>query len=149
MKCIKEDLIQKYMDGETTDRELTVIRKHISHCERCTEKIEAKERFSRQLKEAIRAIDVKKTDIPVLTLPDQIKDRRTSTFRIALYVLSAACILLFALVFTLRQEQEPEEEIIFLYNPGWEYDANATLSEQEMIMGIIDAEGNMNEYFEE
>lgn len=148
MRCIDEALIQKYVDKEATVTEANMIESHISHCSRCAERIEEQRSLVHQVKEAIASLDDKKPDIPVLHLSGQSKEPRPNKFRIGLYILSAACILLFALVFTKKQKQAPVVETLFMFNNGWEYDANRSLSEQELIIGVIDDRGHITEYFE-
>jgi anti-sigma factor RsiW len=148
MRCLDDVLIQKYVDCETSLKENSIIRKHISVCPECGEKIETAKQFTLQVKEALQSIQEEEPEIPVLNLPERIEDRKAFKLRSALYGLSAASLFVAALVFSLNQKDVSEEELYLLFNHGWEYDANRTISEQDMTMGIIDNDGNFREYFE-
>jgi hypothetical protein len=149
MRCIKNDLIQKYIDGETSPKEVVLIEKHIEICEKCTAKVDEQRKLSSVIKKAINLLSEKTAGIPVFIMPVEGNKKRYFTVRKLVYVVSAACILLFISIISLKKEPENHTEII-LIEPVFapEFDANLPVSQQQIVITIIDSKGNRTEYFE-
>lgn len=141
MKCISEEVIQKYIDKETNSAEDGYIRAHISECRKCTERIEFMRQSADRLKELIRLSDEENIEIPGFHKPVQQKINSNRKYKKIIYVASAACILfLFLFIF---QRQNDDIEYIYSYDLECEFNANLPASEQEMVIQIIDSEGKL------
>ncbi len=146
MSCIDDGLIQKYIDGETTLSEENLIREHISGCEKCSGKIDAQGKLAISIKQTINSLGDIRHEIPELVIPVIPGQKRRSKIRIITISLSAACVLFFALLFTVREKPQSDEEIILLNIPNREYDANRTVFQQQLIISVIGSDGTITEY---
>jgi len=147
MSCIKNDLIQKYNDGEATPKEIALIEKHIVNCEKCALKFDDQQRLAAGVKKAINLLAEDTIEIPKIVTSTSHSKKRFFTGKRLIYSISAACIVLFVLFITQNKEPEIENEIIITYSLDWDYDANRTISQQQMVINIIDPEGYITEYF--
>lgn len=140
MSCISDELIQKYIDNETSEKENTIIRAHAENCSRCAKAIEERRVLTSQLKALINSGN-NQGEIPEFIEKDNVPDKKS--FHINRWIIygAAACIL--AAIFIFYPKQEENIELMFSYNIESEYNANAPLSEQEMVLEIIDSKGNL------
>lgn len=145
MSCIREETIQKYIDGETTARENSIIERHLSICEICKNKVENQRRLAFGLKNAIHLLENDATEIPIISPTLKIKNPISTGKKIIYFSAVAASLLLFALVIS-RQENAPiQDDLIITAAFEDEYDANRTISQQSLVLNIIDSEGNVTE----
>ena len=147
MTCIKDDIIQKYVDGETTPEEVAQIEKHIVNCEKCTEKVDNHLRLADGIKETLDLLLEDPVEIPEILATKSQSKKRLIRGKKLIYSLSAACILIFVLFITQNKKHRIENEEIIVHSIDWEYDANRTISQQQLVISIIDLEGNVTEYF--
>ncbi len=147
MSCIKNDLIQKYNDGEATPKEIALIEKHIVNCEKCALKVDDQQKLATGVKKAINLLAEDTIEIPNIVMSPSRSKKRFITGKRLIYSISAACIILFVLFITHNKEAEIENEIVFTLSFEWDYDANRTISQQQMVINIIDPEGYITEYF--
>jgi len=144
MKCISEELIQKYIDKETSIKEEAYINSHLTVCAKCAEKIENMRQTAGHIKQLIGLIDEKDIEIPRFNMPVHQKKILYNNFKKIIYAASAACLLfLFLFIF---QKQKDEVELVFSYDLESEFNANLPVSEQEMVIQIIDSEGKLIKY---
>jgi hypothetical protein len=148
MSCIDNNHIQKFIDGESTPKEAARINKHIAGCENCAASIDHQRDLATRFKKAINLLAEETLEIPGIAVPPaQIKKHFFRAKRL-IYVVAAACVLLFILVIRHRKEPEIRDEIITLesgFASG--FDANRTVSQQPLIITITDSKGNVSEYF--
>lgn len=144
MKCISEELIQKYIDNETSDKEVVYINNHLSVCVKCAEKIEKYRESASNIKQLVNLLDEKEIKIPEFKKPVLQKKMINPKLKKIIYFSAAACILIFFLI--LSQKQKNDVEIIYSYDLESEYNANLPLSEQEMVIEIIDSKGKLIKY---
>ena len=79
---------------------------------------------------------------PEFTYNPNINTKRRNIKR---YIYAASVACMFFLIFLLIPKKEQEKNIVFLYNIAGEFDANKTISQQEMVLTIIDSDGNILE----
>jgi len=144
MKCINDDLIQKYIDSEATSDEINYIENHISLCSKCAKIIDKQRKLSIDIKKNINLSYSNKSliSIPEFTYNPIINTRRKN-INIKKYIYAASVACIFFLIFLLIPKKEQEKNIVFLYNIAGEFDANKTISQQEMVLTIIDSDGNI------
>lgn len=146
MSCIDDELVQKFIDGEASTQEVKLINQHISECRVCTEKIDKQKKLAIRIKEAIDMLVVDEVELPKFNYPAQNNRSVNTIIRRFLYVLSAACVLFFAIWVSDNGQQVEMEEVVLYNNVDWEYDANKPITDQQMIIKVIDADGNVSEY---
>lgn len=56
LNCINEQLLQKYIDNECTDIEMTEVNQHIFVCSICAQKLADREKLSADIKKAINSL---------------------------------------------------------------------------------------------
>ncbi len=137
MKCIDNELIQKYIDGEVSCREAEYIQSHIKTCNKCACRIEAQRAFAGELKKHIGFSAVQVVDIPEFVRPPMRKRRLSVKMKYSIYAASVACIL--ALFFFIIPKKSNEEDLRLIYFFEGGFDANKPVSQQEVMLLIIDS----------
>jgi len=147
MSCIHDDIIQKFIDGETDPEEVALVDNHIATCKKCALKIENQRRLATRVKKAINLLAKDSIEIPEFTIPSgQIRKPSLTIKRISC-IIAAASILLFVIVITSKREMKSRVEITFETGFAMDIDANRPVSQFPLVMNIIDADGNIYEYF--
>lgn len=144
MRCISDELIQKYVDREVTIKESSLVQGHLTTCSKCAGKVEERRVVANRIKKLLGSINKNEIHVPVL--PESEYQRKTVYFHLkrALYVASAACLII--LFFILHQKPKEEVEFVYSYGIESEYNANLPISEQEMVIEIIDSKGKLTRY---
>jgi hypothetical protein len=146
MKCIDEELIQKYIDGETDFRETEQIEKHIAICSQCANNIEERKVLANAIKFEFQKLDSRLVAIPEFTIPATRKHRLNANLKHLVYIISAACVAACLFFFLHPQKQAEEDRNNFLmYSVIKDFDANRTFSEQETTFLMIDSDGKIIE----
>lgn len=147
MRCIDSDLIQKYIDEEVTPEEAVLIEGHIKHCKACTAKISNQRKLVTHVKDTINLLTEEAVDIPEFDIPQSRKKMHALTSRRLIYGVAAACITILLLIIFQNKDTVAENNEYFMQLVEYDYDANRSLSDQKLIIEIIDPEGNLSEYF--
>jgi predicted anti-sigma-YlaC factor YlaD len=149
MSCIKKAAIQKYIDRECAPSNAARIEKHIADCKSCSARVDHQRKVASGVKKAMSLLSQENKGIPSINVPDNPTRKRLITVRRLAYTVAAACIILFVIIISQKREPLNQAEIIMI-EPGFatEFDANLPVSQQQMIITIIDSEGNKTEYFE-
>lgn len=142
MTCIDEKLLQEYIDGECSDQEKIKVEEHLASCTLCRSKHTTMEKLSKEIKRAINSLTPLYTGTPEFKKPEirQLK----SPGKLIIYSLSAACILLFFLLFEKKAEIPQPKIAIVQYTPA-EVDANRPAGDQDFGIEVYD--GNSENYF--
>ena len=144
MKCIYDEAIQKYIDGETTARKTADIEKHLETCSFCAQKIENQRIFTKLLKEEIRSWGTVPHAIPEYKAPSLSKRRFVVKNKYYMYAASAAAVIAFLVIFLLLKENKTNEYQM-IYCLDGDFDSNRPYSQQEMSIKIMDKNGNIIE----
>lgn len=144
MKCISEELIQKYIDKEVSGKEEAYINSHITDCTKCAVKIENMRQTAGHIKKIIGLIDEKDIEIPGFKMTAHKTKFLHLSFKKIIYAASVACIL--ALFLVIFYKQKHELKLVYYYDLESEFNANLPVSEQEMVIQIIDSEGKLIKY---
>jgi predicted anti-sigma-YlaC factor YlaD len=147
MKCIDDEVIQKYIDGETNSRETAEIEKHLANCSPCAQNIEEQRAFADAVKNRIENWSSQPVVVPEFVATVVPKRKLNVKIRHYIYAASAACaaLLLFFLI-SEHNGKNRENEIQLIYTFVGDFDANRTISQQEMTIIVIDANGKIVEY---
>jgi len=143
MKCINDELIQKYIDGETTPQEAGRIEKHLTDCSQCAKKIEEQKAFADRIKRDIKNLDSQPIVIPGFVTPAIRKRKLNPKIKHYFYAVSAACVIF--LIVMLFPKQREEREVRLIYGFDGDFDSNRPVSQQEMVIMMIDANGKFVE----
>jgi hypothetical protein len=144
MRCISDELIQKFVDNEASAKENSIVESHLSTCSECAEKVEEKRNAASRIKGLISSLNKNDIQVPIFQEPENEKKTLHIQLRKFVYVASAACLLVLFLVF--HQKPRDEIEFVYSYDIEGEYNANLPLSEQEMVIEIIDSKGKLIKY---
>jgi len=144
MKCIDDELIQKYIDGETDSEEAALIEKHTADCPQCARNIETQKAFADYIKREVRQWGRQPDVIPEFVAPATGKRRLSLKLKHYLYVVSAACAIF--LIVVLFPKQKKEKDIQLIYSFDGDFDANRTVSQQDMVIMMIDSDGKVVRY---
>jgi len=147
MNCITNDLIQRYIDAEVNSDECVKVKTHIVNCELCRNKLLTQEKLAIDFKETLNLLTKNTIEIPPMAIPVQL-NRRRSVLRMRLaYALAAACVLIsFVMIFP-KHEKINQDEIRMLQAIDEEFDANLPVSEQKMVINVVDPTGKITEFY--
>ena len=165
MKCIDDELIQKYIDNEVSLEDAANIDEHLLSCAECRYAVDKQKKLVGEVRDVINLFQVDAIEIPTFNIPVKdskevrpVKDvriklpvigerkNRRAFLRWSLIAVSAACILV-CVLFTLRPEKNtPIDPDILLYGAENEFDANRSISQQDIVVKMVDSEGNIYEY---
>ena len=146
MICINDEIIQKYIDGETTQSEASLVENHIVSCNKCMIQIENQRRLSTNVKRAVNLLSKDSIEVPKFEIPSKAINKHLLTPKRLYYIIAAACILLFVIVITQKKEIISDDEIKIDIGSIMDVDANRTVSQLPLVISIIDSKGNISEY---
>jgi predicted anti-sigma-YlaC factor YlaD len=147
MTCIKDDIIQKYIDGECTPEDVAIVERHFSTCKKCLTRVENQKSFAATIKKAIYQLEQEAIEIPKFELQSKNTKNPILPAKKLYYIIAAACILLFILTITQKKEFKPNDEIRFEIGSIIDVDANRPVSKFPLVIHIIDVKGNISEYY--
>lgn len=145
MICINDDLIQKYIDGEASPKEVSLIENHIASCNNCVKRIENQRILSASLKKAINLLSKDVIEIPKFKIPAKSNKKHYLAPKKLYYIIAAACILVLVIVITQKEEIKNDDAIIIEIGSVMDVDANRTVSQFPLVISIIDSKGNISE----
>ena len=132
MKHIDNILIQKYIDGELTEKEIQAIELHLADCASCRRKVDDQRAFSEKVKHSLENPVPDKIEIPPFSIKEETvsKDRAVRIAIISSLATACAVALLFVIVNLVNSRPKPIEPFYDYYSIE-EYDANKPFSEQK------------------
>lgn len=148
MECLDEGLIQAYIDGEVAPNEVKEINSHLEKCPVCAKNVKLQKKISSDVLGAMNLLTNDDFELPVPN-PAPNNVRSTYTFRKVFYIVSAASILFFVLVFFGKKEQNVEMPPNLLYELDWELDANKPITDQDFTISVWQIDGNISESLEQ
>ena len=143
-ECLSEDLFQKHIDKETSVQEEAYIINHLADCSKCAEMVASMKQSANRIKQIIGSMDESDIEIPVFKKPTARLHILQLNFKKVIYAVSAACIIIFLLF--IFQKEDMKVELVYSFDVESEFNANLPISEQDMLIQIIDSEGNIIEY---
>ena len=144
MKCIDNELIQKYIDGETTLSESKQVEKHIADCYLCAQNIKKHKAFADCIKKEIGHWGKQPLVIPEFVVPIPKKHKLRVKIKYYFYAVSAACAI-FLLIFLFPEQKNNEKDTRLIYGFYGDFDSNLPVSQQEMTIIMIDSNGKVIE----
>jgi len=146
MKCIDDELIQKFIDGETNPQETNLIKKHLEECAQCARKVEEHRAFAEAIKRGIYTMGKQTVVIPEFIAPTIPKRRFKVKTKHYIYATTAAaaCVAFVMLFLPQRENEVNEYQMIYCFDGN--FDSNRTYSQHEMTIKIFDSNGKMIEF---
>lgn len=141
MKCMSDELIQKFVDKETSAKESSFVNSHLATCGKCLKKVEERRNTANRIKQLIGSLNKDEIQIPLFQRPENQRKAFYLRLKRVGYVASAACLVV--LFFILHQDSKDKVEFVYSYDVESEYNANLPLSEQEMVIEIFDSNGKL------
>ncbi len=143
MNCFSEDFIQKYVDGESTESEASMVENHTAECIECKMSIERQKQRSIKLKKALNELVDEIPEMPKMPTFTNQGRQHVSFKRKLVYGMAAACILLLLIFVIGRQQTNNRNDMMLYHSLDFEVDANKPITDQELIMYVIDENGNI------
>ena len=147
MNCIKSELIQKYIDKAASDTEIARIEKHLTVCPGCNARLAEFQRRSEKVRTALNLLVNHDIAVPRFIAPLGIsKNREVIPRKRLILSLSAASVLIFvflAVMFSLKTQTR--QQIVIMRTVDREIDANRTITQQPMVINVIDADGKVTQ----
>ena len=145
MKHIDDEIIQKYIDNEASQEEVDYINDHILSCSGCEKAVDEQRQLSVEIREVINLLNEEEIEIPEFVKSG--KKRKKQLRMIYLFstcAASVACVLAFLLLYPKEKNMDNYERLF--YNTEFEFDANRSVTQQNIVIKILDSEGNLSEY---
>ncbi len=149
MNCIKEELIQRYIDREVDAGESQRIEHHLAVCPTCAGLADKQKRLALSMKNAMNELAAEPVIVPPFVVPTKKKQVFRSSYRKLIFGLSAACLVAFVVLVWNHNQNEKlsmDDEITILGQTDWPVDANQPIGQQGLKVNLIDPEGNITEY---
>lgn len=143
-KCVEEWIIQAYIDGELSTDELKLYEDHLTQCPICLKRIAKRKENVSDVLGAIELID---------TMPAMVKKTSQRSYAIAFSI--AATALIFIVLFSLMQHNDPKEplnaelcEWVDAVNFQPELESPNRLYQMRVIaISEVDVDGNEDKYY--
>jgi predicted anti-sigma-YlaC factor YlaD len=140
MKCIEQQQLQQYIDGECAVAKKAAFEKHLSECDNCIQKLNNMTKLSANAKQAIGSLNRNITEIPTFNYTKT--QKKQSKIKYIIYSLSAACIIFFIFIFVDKKQEPCTEAYSIVQSITWEADANQPFVNQNFAIEINDGKGN-------
>lgn len=147
MSCINKIQIQQYIDNELSGNEKARIEQHISVCTNCSSLLNRQQQRIQKTKQALNTLVPEEITVPVFTSAAKTAIVRTLSLRKkVIYSVSAACMALMVAGVCYTLQDKKTDKMYIVNSVGTEVNANLPVSQQEMIINVVDPEGNVTEY---
>ena len=156
MKHINSELVQKYIDNEASHKEKAYIEEHLLSCAECRNTVDEQKNLATKICGIINVLSEEVIEIPVFdrqmkekSLYNHAKEGRKKSrvmLRWSLSTASAACILIFIMFMLKPKKETPIKPAMFFYGTENEFDANRSISQQDIVVKMVDSEGNVSEF---
>ncbi len=145
MKCIDSELLQRFFDGECSDKEAIGVKQHMSACQNCRHRYEELQTRVNSIHQAFGMLCRDAIDIPPMPFPDPAQKRISLRRKYILPLLAAASILLFILIFSTKENNNMTGDQMLHSCFVGELDANKPVDQQELSFTVISPDGKVSE----
>jgi anti-sigma factor RsiW len=146
MKCINEEQLQRYLDGECSQAECELIRQHLDQCQLCADAFAEMSERSTSIKRLFDKTVIQQPEIPEFMVPAQTSKYRNWVIRYLLPAAAAAGLLLMLLFRPFHKTEEAPLNGFF--NQSYisvEFDANKPVTEYPLIITAIAPDGSVSQ----
>ena len=145
MSCIKTDLIQKYIDKAASEKEIDTVGKHLVVCRECTTRLNELQHRADEVKKALNILVSDEVAIPGFIAPmgisKTLETTKTKRYVLSLFAASVLICVVVAVIFNLKTLTQ--QQIVVVHTVAREINANQTVTKQQMVINIIDANGKV------
>lgn len=145
MKCLDDELLQRFIDGECSPEEANELELHMSACQDCRHRHAQLQTRVHAIHQAFGMLCRDPLDVPPIPYPEPKKKRMTLYPKYILPLLAAASVLIFILVFSTKENNNTSgdhmSESFFIL----ELDANKPVDQQELSFTVISPSGKVSE----
>lgn len=146
MKCIDDELLQRFHDGECLSDETKKVQLHISACPDCRQRYAQLQSKVEAVLLALDRLCPEAIEIPPLKLPDPARKHILFRRKYLIPLLAAASLLLFIMVFNKNERDNISGDQMLHSCFVSELDANKPLDEQEFSFTVISPDGIVSEH---
>lgn len=141
MKHLDNILIQKYIDGELTEKECQEAEAHLADCLSCRQKVDEQRAFSEKVKHSLEKTIPDEIEMTPFCIKEETvsKDRAVHIAIISSLATACAVALLFVVINFIQSRPKPIEPFYDYYMTE-EYDANKPFSEQELALYELESQ---------
>ncbi|MFO7977645.1 MAG: zf-HC2 domain-containing protein [Bacteroidales bacterium] len=147
MKCIDEELLQRFHDGECQDETGRRVQLHVSTCPDCRLRYEQLQSRVKTIKMAFEKMCPQAMEIPPLVLSEPLKKHISFHRKYLFPLLAAASLLLFIIVFNKKEANNLPVDPMLHNSFVSEMDANKPAHQQELSFTVISPDGVVSEHF--
>jgi hypothetical protein len=147
MSCIKDDSLQRYMDGESDKKEISHISRHVENCSFCRERLKINQTRADAIKSTLNRVIPEIVETPLFVISTVPSFKNSTPVRVLFFDLAAACIIFLTFFLLPKNAYQKSDDIFILPGFASDVDANRPASEQDMVMQIVDADGHVSEFF--
>ncbi len=145
MKCLDDELLQRFFDGECRNEEAIEVKLHMSACQNCRHRYEALQTRVNSIRQAFGMFCSDTIDIPPMPLPKPARKRISLPRKYIVPLLAAASILLFILIFNTKEHNNMTGDQMSQGCFIGEFDANKPVYQQELSFTAISPDGKVSE----
>jgi len=152
MTCFKDDILQKYLDRETSIDENLRMDEHLNHCTVCAKRLEQLQVRASQIKSLIHSLGDEIKEVTIKPLPLLFTGKKPvihskngwNPLKRLFFGIGAACALVLIFIYTPKAFPEKSQNALLMQQDFVEIDANKPYSEQETTITVIDPDGNVS-----
>jgi|GEM_PF-3883897 len=148
MSCIKPALIRKYIDKAASAKETETVVNHLAACRECTARFNDLQRQAKRVKNAMNILPGDDIAVPAFIAPLRISKRpaprRRNRYIIRIVAASVLICLVMAVMFT--PKTPAQQQIVVVHTADREINANQTVTKQQLVINIIDANRQVTTY---
>ncbi len=146
MKCIDNELLQCFHDGECLHEEAQRVGLHMSTCPDCRQRYEQLQSRVKAIKSSLNRLCPEAIEIPPVKLHESAREHISFRRKYLLPLLAAASLLLFILVFNKKEKNNISGDQMLHTCFISELDANKPIDEQEFSFTVISPDGIVSEH---
>jgi len=152
MTCFKDDILQKYLDKETSFDENLTMDEHLNHCTDCAKRMEQLLVRAMRIKKLIHSLGDENKEESIKPLPLVFAGKKAiihtkngwNPLKRLFFGVGAACLLALIFIYTPKAYPEKSQNVLLMQQDFVEIDANKPYSEQETTITVIDPDGNVS-----
>ena len=138
MKCIKEGILQQYIDNEIQEPQLSEVEEHLQKCADCKQRFDEQKMASQFVVSELSKLTENQTGIPSFEFPK----KKKNIYRRLFYSLAAASVIFLGIYLFKEESYQNKIEETPIVITDFEFDANKSITEQDFEITIISENEN-------
>lgn len=145
MKCINEEILQQYVDGECDEREQIAVQKHIESCKDCYSSWEQCQARMIEIKSSLNILIDTLPAAPPFPVPAVKVPKRNYALQVIVPLAVAASLLLLIWLGSGKDKNSLPLEQVLQVCFATEVDANKPAHQQEFTITVVSPDGKVSE----